>query len=284
MALIRNQQAAKLAEDAIVLDLGDLRRQGEQMKAAAKAQADQIIAEAREEARRLTDGAEQAGREIGYAAGHAEGLVAGRKEGHAEALAKSEAALAKLQEAWVNAAHQWDAERREMVAEARQSLLTLAVRMAEKIVRRVPRVEPSIVQDQVAEALSHVTGPCDARVAIHPDDRPLVEEALPGVVDQLGQVRHVTLLDDASVGRGGCIVRYGTGRIDATLDTQLRRLIETLLPDAEVRAEGEVDEPTQPHGKAEASSSDEAATGGEGSGGAHADDASGPDETGEEPR
>lgn len=239
MAMIRDTAAARLAEDAIVLDLGDLRRQAEQMKREAETEAARIVEEAQAEARRLTDGAEKAGSEIGYAKGHAEGLEAGRAEGHAAALEEATGALGKLQEAWVNAARQWDGERGEMVLEARQSLLELAVRMAEKIVRRVPRVDPAVVQHQVAEAIGHVTGPSDVKVVVHPEDVGLVEEALPGVVEALGQVRHVSLVEDESIGRGGCVVQHGTGRIDATLDTQLRRLVETLLPEGEVRGAGD---------------------------------------------
>ncbi|MEX2672229.1 MAG: FliH/SctL family protein [Phycisphaeraceae bacterium] len=239
MAMIRNQQAARMAEDAIVLDLGDLRRQAEQMKARAKAEADQIIAHAHDEAKRLTEGAEAIGQKAGHAAGYAEGLEAGRVAGHAEALETSRQSLEKLQEAWVNAARQWDDDRRQMVLEARQSVLELAVRMAEKIVHRVPHVEPSVVQDQVEQAISHVTGPCDVSIRIHPADRDLVEEALGPVTQQLSQVRHASLIEDEAVGRGGCVVSHGTGRIDATLETQLTRLVTTLLPEATVVAEDE---------------------------------------------
>lgn len=252
MALIRNKEADQTAQDAVVLDLGDLRREADRLRKRAEAEAEQIREEARAEARRLTEGAEQRGYEAGYEKGHAEGREAGYQKGHAEALRQAESSLNQLQEAWVNAAKQWDAERREMVQEARQSLLRLAVRMAEKIVRRVPMLEPSVVQAQVEAAIEQVARPCDVKVWIHPEDRPLVKQALPRAVGQLSQSEHISLREDARMERGGCVVDYGTGRIDATLQTQIDRLVEALLPGEGGEAGEEEQPPGGQEGQAEA--------------------------------
>lgn len=239
MALIKSHSAADALDGAVVLDLGDLRRQGQILQQRAQAEADRIIAEARAKAQQLIDAAHGEGFEAGFKKGHAAGLEAGRKQGHDAALKDSGARLQRLEEAWINAAKQWDAERRAMLLEARQSLLTLAVAMAEKIVRRVPHIDPSIVVDQVAEAIDHVARPCDVAIHIHPTDVPLVEQAMPKLLQHTHQVQHVSLIDDENVSPGGCVVTYGAGRIDATLDTQLIRLIDTLLPQLGTRnAEG----------------------------------------------
>lgn len=230
MALIKSHSAAEVVNGAVVLDLGDLRRQGEMLQQRARAEADRILAEARAQAQRLIDVAHGEGFDAGFKKGHAAGLEAGRKQGHDSALKDSAARLQRLEEAWINAAQQWDAQRRAMLLEARQSLLTLAVAMAEKIVRRVPHIDPTVVADQVAEAIDHVARPCDVAIRIHPTDVPLVEQAMPKLLQHVHQVQHVTLIDDETVSPGGCVVTYGAGRIDATLDTQLIRLIDTLLP------------------------------------------------------
>jgi len=248
MALIRNKDADQTAQDAVVLDLGDLRREADRLRKQAEADAEQIREEARAEARRLTEGAEQRGYEAGYEKGKAEGHEAGYQEGHKEALKQAESELSRLQEAWVNAAQQWDAERRGMLREARESLLRLAVAMAEKIVHRVPMVDPSVVQDQVDAAIEHVARPCDVTVWIHPEDRPLVRRALPQAEVRLTRGEHVSLREDRRIQRGGCVVDYGKGRIDATLQTQLDRLVEALLPredGGDENGETETPEPTQ---------------------------------------
>lgn len=246
MALIKSNIAGDVLSGAIVLDLGDLRRQGEAMKQRAQAEADRIMAAGREEAAKLTAGAEARGFDAGFQKGHAAGLEAGRKQGHDQALRDSAAKLQRLDEAWVAAARQWDAERRAMLLEAKQSLLALAVAMAEKIVHRVPQVDPGVIADQVAAAIEHVARPCDVAVCVNPADRALVEAALPGIVRQARELEHVNLTEDAAVTAGGCVVTYGSGRIDATLQTQLAGLIDTMMPTRGHKSEDASQEAAEP--------------------------------------
>ena len=109
----------------------------------------------------------------------------------------------------------------------------VAVKLAEKVVRRVPSIDPTVVVDQVAEAIDYVARPCDVTVRIHPDDQPLVAEAMPMLVEQFANIEHVNLTTDETITRGGCTVSFGQGRIDATLDTQLDRIAEAMLPKPE---------------------------------------------------
>jgi len=245
MALIKSQHADDLAHDAIVLDLGDLRRQARVLMDRAKLEAERIVAEAKQEAEQLTAGAEHKGYEAGHARGLEEGRTAGHAAGRAEAIAEYRQQLDQLQEAWVHAARQWDADRRTMLLEARQSLLALAIQLAEKIVRRVPKIDPSIVVDQVAEAIEYVARPCDVTVRVNAQDRPLLDDAMTQLIDELGQVEHAHLVNDERITPGGCVVTYGAGHIDATLETQLQRVVDALLPDegSGFRVQGSDQEP-----------------------------------------
>ncbi len=233
MALIKGQHAGELIREAVVLDLGDLQRQAAELKARAQAEADRIVADARAEAQRLTEGAEQRGYDAGFTQGRAEGYPAGEKAGKEQALREAASSLAAIEQAWSEAADRFESERRDMHVEARQSLLQLTLAMAEKIVKRVPAVAPDVVVEQVAEAIDHVARPCDLTVRLHPEDRPLVAEAMPKLAARLDQAQHVELVDDETLTRGGCTIRYGKGRIDATLETQLQRLVEAILPAGE---------------------------------------------------
>jgi len=242
MPLYRGEQADHLIQDAIVLDLGDLRRQAEQLKARAREQADQIVAEGRAEAERLTANAEQAGYEAGFARGQPEGYQQGLEQGHAEAVANAREQLAQIADAWIAAGQQWDADRRQMLLDARQSMLELALEIAQRVVKRVPQVDPTVVEDQLAAAIDQMARPADVRIRIHPDDRPLIEEAMPRLAETYESLGHAHLIDDEAVERGGCVLGYARGRIDATLQRQLDRIVQTLLPDrAEITADAAPD-------------------------------------------
>lgn len=282
MPLLKEYNADAIAHEAIVLDLGDLRKQAERIKAEARAEAERIVAEARAEAERLTADADQRGYEQGYARGHAEGVEAGRAAGREEAVAATSDQFNTLHEKWSAAIEPWERRRAEMLDEVRHSLHAFAVLFAEKVAKRTPRVEPDAVVDQVEAALRQLSRAADATVRLHPDDRPLVEEAAPALMRRIEHARRIDLLEDPSVERGGCIVAYGRGRIDATIDGQIDRIVESLMPDraaiAAAEAEADAEADVEADAKAEANAPDRSDVGATASGDEAADDSLPPSE------
>jgi len=63
-----------------------------------------------------------------------------------------------------------------------------------------------------------------------PLDRGAIDEALPGLLARYSQAQHIEVVDDASLGRGSVVARLAGGEIDATIGTQLVRLVEALVP------------------------------------------------------
>ena len=110
-------------------------------------------------------------------------------------------------------------------------MLDLSLAMAQKLVHRVVEIDRSVVIEQVAQALACVLRPMDVSVRIHPDDRDAIQEAMPQLMAEFPQLKRVHLVEDAAVGRGGCVMQYGQGRVDATVQTQLRRVVELMVPD-----------------------------------------------------
>lgn len=230
MPLMKETKLGSMSHDAIVLDLGDLRRQADELMARARREADAIIREAQAKAQQLIDEAQGIGHAQGLEAGTAQGLEQGRAAGHAQALESMKQQLEKLQQAWSGAAEQVESQRRQHRLDARQDVLELALVIAKKVVKRMPEVQPGLVMDELAAVIEHIARPGDLTVRIHPTDRALVQEALPVLAAQFDQMQHVKLVDDPAISPGGCIVNYGRGQIDATLEMQIERIVTTLLP------------------------------------------------------
>lgn len=234
MALIKQSNAATLAKSALVLDLGDLYRQGETILAQARARAEQLLAEAQAERRRLIDQAAEQGRAEGFARGLAEGKEVGAKEGAAAAVEQRRAELDKLAQAWSAAVGDFDARRDGLVRDAGRDVVRLATLIAQRVTRRAIALDESVAIAQVEGALAAVLRPSRVHIAIHPSDRPLVEQALPALLARLANIQHAALVDDAALERGSCVVRLdGSGaEIDASISGQLDRIAEALLPAA----------------------------------------------------
>lgn len=231
MAIIKASNSASLIKDAIVLDLGDLGRQAQAMRAAAEAQARKILQDAKVQAQQIIDAAHAQGFDKGLAQGMAKGLEDGRKQGRQEAVQQTAAQLNQLQQAFAQALGQWDRDREQLERDARRTALELALQLTARLTHRVVQVDPAMVVDQVSQALSLALRPTDLTVRVHPEDRPLLDQAMPSLQTEFAQFKHIKLVDDPSVARGGCLVSYGQGRIDATISTQLRRVAELMLPE-----------------------------------------------------
>ena len=231
MALIKNRNAQGLVTRGFQ-DLGDLEKQAAGIVDAARAEAARIIAEAQTQAATLAD--EAAPR--GFAEGREQGLIEGREEGcrvgREETIEQYTAQLASLAQSWATAFDAFEADRSAAMQTAREDIVELALAIGGKIARRVIEADAAVVQDQVAEVISLVSAPSGMTLSINPDDRKLVQAVLPALCERLAESKHVELRDDPLVERGGCVLSTGKGLIDATLQKQIERIAEVLLPNS----------------------------------------------------
>ena len=236
MALIKNRHAGGLVTRGFE-DLGDLQKQAAGIVEAARVEAARIIAEAQTQAAAIA--AEAAPR--GLAEGREQGLVEGRQEGcqvgREETIGQYTAQLSALGESWTAAIEAFEADRSATLQTAREDIVELALAMGGRIARRVIEADPAVVQDQVAEAISLVTAPSGMTLSINPDDRELVQAVLPALCERLANGNHVELRDDPLVERGGCVLSTGKGVIDATLEKQIERIADVLLPNSPAKRE-----------------------------------------------
>ncbi len=231
MAVIKRADADTFARKAVSLHLGDLNRQGDELVARARQEAGTILAEARAEAERLIAGAA----EIGRAAGHDEGLAEGREKGHEEgysaALRASAETISQLESAWRRALDLLEGDRARMVAEARLDIVRLASVFAERVAKRAVELDCSTVERQIEAVVSAAIRPSRLVLAVHPDDAEPARDAMPALLERVGSSADVEITPDPSLRRGSCVARLAGGSIiDASVDTQIDRLIEAMLP------------------------------------------------------
>ena len=230
MALIKSTRAGPLTKGASVFDLRELTRETEQLRAEAKQQAQEIMHRANVESRKLIDSATDRGFAEGKEQGLAEGRAEGNQTGREEAIAEFAPQLKELQTAFIAVVQKWEADLNSMLLAAREDVLDFALAMAEKVTHRIVQTDTSVIGDQVAEALKLLVAPRVVTISVAPQDRALVESMLPELMAVTNTCTHATIRDDDSVTRGGCIISTGAGRIDATIERQIQRIVDTLLP------------------------------------------------------
>ncbi len=191
---------------------------------------DGVVAQLRAQA--LVEGREEghaqghaAGLEVGQQAGYEAGLAAGREQGYAEGLVQAReqgAAEAQRLHALVEACA---ASLGSLEEKMGQGLLTLALDIAQQVVRTTLADQPETVINAVREVL-HInpTAGGQMRLWANPEDIELIRLHL---ADELKE-GHWRVLADESISCGGCRAETPFGDIDATLQTRWRRVAASL--------------------------------------------------------
>ncbi len=176
--------------------------------ARAREEAEQILLRAREEAGRIR------------AAAREEGIRQGREEARAEAAERAEALEALLRElaGW----------KPRLYEEARAQVLELVLELVRKMLGPLSEQCEGTVVHVVGRALQALADREQVTVRVHPTDLEEVVEAKPTLLEAVDGIRQLTVVEDPSVGRGGCRVQTPTAEIDARLDTQLEELVRVL--------------------------------------------------------
>ena len=92
------------------------------------------------------------------------------------------------------------------------------------------RADPDIAAGQLEMALELLGKATAVTVSCSSEDRELLEANLPLVLERLGTTLDVTFVTDPEISQGGVIVRVAEGGVDATIETQMDRIAEALLP------------------------------------------------------
>lgn len=231
MALIRQAQAQRIARDAIVLDFGDLAREGEHWKAEARTEAERVLATAQKERDKLLVDAAEKGRAQGMADGHKQGLEQGREQGRAEALAQYRERFERVSSEWERCLGEFLSRRDAILNDARADVVKLAIAIARRVIRKTIDVDPGVAAGEVEAALAATSRRTRVRICVHPEDAAVLEETLPAILTRLRNVEHAVVAHDEGVSRGSCMLSTDNGGVvDASIETQIERIARALLP------------------------------------------------------
>ena len=155
-------------------------------------------------------------REAARAEGHAAGFAAG----HAEARGLVEQEAQRLRGLLTTFGEALDSLQDEVGAAA----LGLALDVARQVLRDEISGHPESMLPGIREALDLGGSNANAQLVLHPADAGFVREHLNDLLNA-GQWR---IVEDNSIGAGGCKVVTTSGSIDATLSTRWRRVVSAL--------------------------------------------------------
>lgn len=154
---------------------------------------------------------EQQARDEGYAAGHAEGLVAAR-----DVLNERMARLDRILEAAARPLRSMD----ELVE---LELARLAMTVARRVVAHELRVSPDLVVEAIRQAvLVMPAATTKLRVRLHPEDLALLRSLHVAEPDW-------QLVADGSLERGDCMLESERSRLDSRVETRMAAVVDAVI-------------------------------------------------------
>ena len=163
----------------------------------ARAQAAQIVADARAQAETL----------------RAQALNEGRLAGRADA-AKQLFDLAQL--------------RSQLLRDTEQAALRAVLLVAAELVGSTLEADPERISAMLAPHLQRLRRASALSLRLHPEDAHWLELRRTQLVERAGLEAPIEIVADASIARGGCVIESNLGQLDARIETRLAELARAL--------------------------------------------------------
>ncbi|WP_321367198.1 flagellar assembly protein FliH [uncultured Desulfuromusa sp.] len=169
--------------------------------------------------------------------GHsAKELEAAYNRGRQEGLENAENNLESAAQAFVAATTEIKRLRESVSKNSGKDMLRLVMAISEQVIRREVAADPKILLTMIENALQSSVRSDQYRIRINPADLESVTLQKPLFLASISGLKNLSIETDPEITPGGCRVDSDFGDIDATLETQLETIRQTLskaISDAE---------------------------------------------------
>ena len=230
----------------------------------AKAEADRIINEAEqaafEEVKRQTDqgqvlknqAATEAEKLLNDAKAEAEAILTeakesqekitnnayktGYEEGHEEGFKEGKAEAERLIDRLHLMIEKIMDKRVQILSETEQQIVDLVLLMTRKVVKVISENQRNVVMSNIVHALRKVKGRGDVLIHVNMAELALTSEHTKEFLSSVENVKNITIVEDSAVDKGGCIIETDFGSIDARISSQLSELEQKILEISPVKS------------------------------------------------
>ena len=156
---------------------------------------------------------------------YAEGYAKGEKEGFEAGKQKAGPILERMQGVLDEIDGLWQ----RLVQTYEEKIIQLVSRVSEKVVLGQVAVDHDTVKRVILDAFRMIPEPVEISIDIHPEDAEHIENIKEEFFHRLKTLKHISLLPDASISPGGCRVKTRFGEVDATLESRLDVIQQTII-------------------------------------------------------
>ncbi|HHU37529.1 MAG TPA: flagellar assembly protein FliH [Treponema sp.] len=222
-----NLEAQQILDKAQKAAFDEVKRKTDQaqiVRQEAQDEAENLLISAREEAEAVLADAQKRVEEQ-EKTGHDEGFKKGREEGFREGNLEAERLVERLH----TIVERTMDKRQEILSETEQQIVDLVLLMTRKIVKVISENQRNVVVSNVIQALRKVKGRGDVIIRVNLNDVGMTTQHTKDFLAAAENVKNITVVEDSTVDRGGCLIETDFGAIDAKIVSQLNELEQRIL-------------------------------------------------------
>lgn len=214
----------KEAEKTAFDEIKEKKNQAQKIKQEAEDEAARILRDAKEkadsmvsESEKKLESMENSAYEKGFAKGEEEGYIAGNEEAQR---------LIEQLHTIINSAF---AKRNEIIEESETQIINLVLLISQKVIKVISENQKNVVINNVIQALRKLKSRGEVVIRVNLRDVKLTSEHVKDFMRMVENVNSITVVEDSTVDRGGCIVETDFGEIDARISSQFREIEEKII-------------------------------------------------------
>ena len=145
----------------------------------------------------------------------------GRSAGIAQGQAAAESQMEDMLQTMRGIVEMAQVERRKVVESAEPELIRLAMEIAQRVIHQQIALDPNVVIEMTKAAIGRLVDKETVSVRVNPADLERVRGHRDEILS-ITDVKHIHVVEDQRVDRGGVVVETDGGTIDARVQTQVK--------------------------------------------------------------
>ena len=164
-----------------------------------------------------------------------EGFEKGRETGYAEGQAEVERLVDQLH----SIIDKTIEKRNDIIDESETQVINLVIMIVRKVVKVISENQKNVVVNNVIQALRKLKSRGEVLIKVNLSDVELTSEHIKDFMRMVENIRSVTVVEDSTVDKGGCIIETDFGEIDARISSQLHEIEEKIMDLVPIKARGD---------------------------------------------
>jgi flagellar assembly protein FliH len=229
-------EAEKIVKDAEVSAFEEVQRkqnQAKKIRQEAEDAANAMLSDAKKQAAETEARTEERLKGVERDA-YKQGFEKGREEGYAEGRAE----IVRLTDRLHIVLEKAMDKRAEILQESENEVVELVLLIARKVIKTISEGQKNVVVSNITQALRKLKSKGDVIIRVNLADLNLATEHTKDFMAMAENAKSISIVEDTTVDRGGCVIETDFGQIDARISSQLHEIEEKILDVSPIKARG----------------------------------------------